>query len=201
MEFKSPQRDLLNNSFSLSLSWPPCTNNNQTGPTIFWYKMAFSPSCVPRKHLKESLWTFFVLSDVECIKAFKGGRQICLNIQLRKERANSGKKTAPKFNTCLQPFLVFVSMVSTTSLNFALGFFMFQNNVFWASLNGFLTFRMIVITIFRLSLWPKCKKWKMRFATISTLMSVASVQHTCKCRCVTKVEVLMWFCPLLNICK
>jgi hypothetical protein len=85
------------------------------------------------------------------------GSQICLNIQLRKERANSEKKRAEPTLSCFCIFrpkweptyngagghwalfhllLIFHSifinqaMVSTTSLKFALGFFMFQNNVF-----------------------------------------------------------------------
>jgi len=87
------------------------------------------------------LWTFFDLPDVECIKAFKGGRQICLNIQLRKERANSGgkKRNQPKFNTCLQPFLVFVFVAQNEILH-AMG-----QVYHWALFLPLLIFRSIFI--------------------------------------------------------
>ena len=155
MEFKSSQRDLLDHSFSLSLSWPPCTNNNQTGPTILWYKMAFSPSCVPRKHLKEICGHFLFFQMLNVSRLSKvAGRFVSICNSEKREQIPGGK-TEPKFNTCLQPFLVFVFVAQNEILH------AMERVYHWAlhclfsaqylSINGFNNFSKICIGILHVS--------------------------------------------------
>ena len=115
MEFKSSQRDLLDHSFSLSLSWPPCTNNNQMGPTILWYNMAFSPSRVPRKKEICGHFLFFQMLNVSRLSKVAGRFVSICNSEKREQIP--GGKTEPKFNTCLQPFLVFVFVAQNEILH------------------------------------------------------------------------------------
>ena len=107
MEFKSPQRDLLDHSFSLFLSWPPCTNNNQAGPTILWYKMAFSPSCVPRKHLKEICghFLFFQMLNVSRLSKVAGRFVSIYNSEKREQIPGEKNGTNQSLTLAFNPFL------------------------------------------------------------------------------------------------
>jgi len=93
---------------SLFLSWPPCTNNNQTGLTILWYKMAFSPSCLLVNNWRKIV-DIFCSSKCWMYQGFQRWPADLSQYTTQKKESKFWEKRAePKFNTCLQSFLVFV---------------------------------------------------------------------------------------------
>ena len=140
MEFESSQRELLDHSFFffLCLGLLVLTNNNQTFSRFFDIKrLSVLPASLVNTWRK--IVDIFCSSRCWMYQGFQRWPADLSQYTTQKRESKFRGKTEPKFNTCIQPFLVFVFVAQNEILH------AMERVYHWALFLPLLIFRSIFI--------------------------------------------------------